>query len=153
MDPMHKHLLELRCLEYVLPEGTVRPIAVLLHDCTTGGLYLRFTSTWDWCDDVAAEIMSALPEDIRLKAHEMGASRLLAWMDSLSNCLRVSEPQRIVMRFHDIESELHRVAERMLNQGDDYTTFQVPGTMASRFTNADPGAWEYAIITVPAVPA
>jgi phage repressor protein C with HTH and peptisase S24 domain len=86
-------------LEAVLPQRPPQAIGVLLMDAAGDRAWVRMRRSYD---DLAepddAEVLEALEQDIRGRVAETGAGPYLAWLeDSLSNALRVSERQTVVV--------------------------------------------------------
>jgi hypothetical protein len=138
MKQQRTRSLELRVLQYALPGCPARNIAVLLFDREEDSLYLHFSSNWDWCDEVDAEIISALPHDLRTKAAEFGAAALLAQLDSsLSLTLRLTDPLPITLG-DDVEAELLRLSEQFLfDERNVAATGELPSTAASDIPRAN----------------
>ncbi len=68
-------------------------VGVLLQDPESDTLYQRFRRDWD---EVAPEddVFPLVPGDLTAKAREMGAGRLLAWLEeNASNTIRVTDRQ------------------------------------------------------------
>ena len=85
-------------LEAALPERPVRDIGVLLIDPETDRGWIRMRERYDDIPGEDAEIFSALEEDMRARIAETGAGAFLRSLeDTLSNALRVSEPQSIAV--------------------------------------------------------
>jgi SOS-response transcriptional repressor LexA len=81
---------------------------VLLEDPTADRLYLRLRRDWEEIAAEEAGVLSALEFDLASKAAEMGASRLLGYLeDTLSNFLRIGE--RREMMVEDFERALGRL--------------------------------------------
>jgi hypothetical protein len=99
---------EAMCLQFVLGEHP-QTIAVLLLDRQADRLLTRFRRDWAGFDEFELEIVSALGEDICMKAEELGASELVRYLlDTLSNTLRVTDPEFVTTA--DLEAEVERLA-------------------------------------------
>jgi SOS-response transcriptional repressor LexA len=91
--------------EFVLVEAAVagmQPdiIGVLLLDPQQNTLYPRFRRDWTelFRDDEDVEYFSALEDDLRGKANELGAGSLLGWLeDTLSHGLRVTDREAVLV--------------------------------------------------------
>lgn len=71
-------------------------------------LHLRLRRDWDEIAPEEAAILSALEFDLASKAAEMGAKRLLDYLEeTLSNLLRISERREVEV--HDFERDLGRL--------------------------------------------
>lgn len=99
-------------LEAELPGEGPTAIGVLLEDPATDRLYLRFRRDFDFVAEAEdADLLNALADDLRIKAYEMGAERLLSSLeDTLSNTLRVTNRQPIPVEDFD------RAVERLYRQ-------------------------------------
>lgn len=75
------------------------PAGVLLHDPASDSLYVRLRRDWDViAPEEDAAVLSALADDLELKAAEFGAARLLHHLeDSLSNAVRISGPRSVMV--------------------------------------------------------
>jgi SOS-response transcriptional repressor LexA len=83
-------------LQASLPGVLQENIGVLLVD-DSGSAHLKFRRDLHAvADEDEAEFLQLLEDDLRGKASEWGGAQLLAWMsDSLSNAIRVSDPEEI----------------------------------------------------------
>ncbi len=89
-------------LELGLPGSAPVPAGVLLEDPTEDRLYPRLRRDWDQIAPDEADVLAALEHDLGFKAAEMGAARLLRYLeDNLSNLLRVSEPREVAVQDFD----------------------------------------------------
>jgi hypothetical protein len=88
-----KHNATWSLVKITLPGRAVEPYCILLADTDTDLLVLRFRKIVGTEPiDGSADVLAALEEDLLAKANEMGATRLIAWMeDSFSNFLRVDD--------------------------------------------------------------
>jgi SOS-response transcriptional repressor LexA len=84
-------------LQAEFPGGGPSPIGVLLENPTTNELHLRLRRDLETlAGDEDAEVLSALAQDLRGKAAELGASELLRSLeDSLSNAIQITGRQAI----------------------------------------------------------
>ena len=83
-------------LQASLPGVLQENIGVLLVD-DSGSAHLKFRRDLHTVvDEDEAEYLQLVEEDLRGKAGEWGATRLLAWAtDSLSNAIRLSDPEEV----------------------------------------------------------
>src|SRR5437868_2154637 len=100
-DPIQTARLYLLSLE-IAGKATVRA-GVLLYDPSTDGLYLRLRRDWNVLAPPAdADVLGELQDDLENKAAEMGAARLLTYLsESLSNVVRISEPEEVAIEGFD----------------------------------------------------
>jgi SOS-response transcriptional repressor LexA len=104
--------------EFLLVEAAVEGmqpeiVGVLLLDPEQNALYPRFRRDWTelFRDDEDVEYFSALEDDLRAKAGELGADALLRWMeDTLSHGVRVSGRDTVLVQ--DWERSLARLYNR-----------------------------------------
>jgi len=104
---------ELRLLEVALPGRRTEPCGVILFDPATQRLGLRLRRDWDALtgDEDDLDVLESLEEDLRQRAQEEGAAQFLARLeDSLSNTLRIGEPQPVLLG--GFASTLNRLYER-----------------------------------------
>ncbi|MBN8732490.1 MAG: hypothetical protein J0L64_18245 [Acidobacteria bacterium] len=104
---------EMRLLEVALPGRRPEPCGILLLDPATPQFGLRLRRDWDALtqDDDDLDVLESLEDDLRQKAAELGPAAFLAHLDdSLSNTLRVSEPQTVLLG--SFASTLNRLYER-----------------------------------------
>jgi SOS-response transcriptional repressor LexA len=81
---------------------------VLLEDPAEDRLYLRLRRDWEEIAAEEAGVLSALEFDLASKAAEMGASRLLGYLEeTLSNFLRIGERREVMVE--DFERALGRL--------------------------------------------
>jgi SOS-response transcriptional repressor LexA len=79
----------------------------LLHDPQANAFHLRLRRDWAAIAPQEAEVLTELQDDLESKAAEMGAARLLAYLEeTLSNVLRISEPRDVIVE--DFERALAR---------------------------------------------
>ena len=94
------------------------PYGILLAD-EDGGVWaqrLREIAYFGELDEPEADILAALPADLKQKAREMGGLSLLAWLeDTLSNFLRISDRTSIVY------SDAQAAADRLFDEHVDGT--------------------------------
>src|SRR5664279_104372 len=99
---MHPAVLSTRqgrysVLEAELPDGDLRAIGVLLQDPESDQLHIRLRRDWD---EVAPddEILPLIEDDLAIKADEMGAEGLLAWLEeNASTGLRVTGREPVLV--------------------------------------------------------
>ena len=95
-------------LELALPGRDPEPVGVLLHEPAQDRLYLRLRRDWQEIAPEEAEVLGLLESDLETKAAEMGAERLLAYLeDVLSNVLRVG--QRRAAMVEDFPHAINRL--------------------------------------------
>ncbi len=100
-------LAQLFVLTLDVPGQVSANAGVILVDSLNNTVHLRVRRDWEEFAPEEAEILEALQVDLESKAGEMGAARLMAWMqDSLSNILRISEPRDVIVE--DFERALGR---------------------------------------------
>jgi phage repressor protein C with HTH and peptisase S24 domain len=100
-------------LEADLPASGLTPIGVLLQDPQTDRLYLRLRRDWDEIapDD---EVLPLLQEDLDAKAGEMGAERLLSWLEeNASTDIRVTDRRNTLV--DNFERTLNRLYTRHIH--------------------------------------
>lgn len=89
-------------LEADLPGSGPARIGVLLEDPSTNKLHIRLRRDFDDFAGEDAELFEALEDDLRIKAQELGADRLFAWLeDSLSNAVRITDRQSVLVSSFD----------------------------------------------------
>jgi len=76
-----------------LPGAGRMNAGVLLEDPATDRLWIRLRRDWEDCAPEEAEVLSAIGFDLSAKAREMGAARLMRYLEeTLSNTLSVDGP-------------------------------------------------------------
>src|SRR5450631_4815642 len=97
------HAATLSILELEAAEsGSLAPAGVLLTDPSQDRLYLRLRRDWEEITPEEADVLSGLEFDLTSKAAEMGASRLLAYLEeTLSNVLRIGERREVMVEDFD----------------------------------------------------
>ncbi len=90
-------------LEVQLPGRSVETAGVLLLDPANDRLHLRLRRDWEAIADPAdAEVLEALSADLIDKSVEMGAGRLIEWLDeNLSNTIRITEGKTALVESFD----------------------------------------------------
>jgi SOS-response transcriptional repressor LexA len=114
-------------LEADLPSNGLTRIGILLQDPEADRLYLRLRRDWDEIapDD---EILPLLQDDLEAKADEMGAERLLSWLEeNLSTDIRITDRERTLV--DDFERALNRLYSRHI-----HTTVRERATHVPRYT-------------------
>jgi len=93
------HSGEYLLLEACPPGRAPVSIGVLLHDPESARLGVKLRRDWDqFLDEDDREVFAALAEDLRARISEVEPQALLGQLeDSLSNILRVSERQSVLM--------------------------------------------------------
>lgn len=85
-----------------LPGGDPVNAGVLLEDGAEGRLRVRLRRDWDLIAPDEAEVLDELEADLEAKSAEMGAARLLQYLeDTLSNVVRLSEPREATVEDFD----------------------------------------------------
>jgi SOS-response transcriptional repressor LexA len=113
MPVVTTHAANLSILELDAPNVNAPgrgPVAagVLLEDPSQDRLYLRLRRDWEEIAPEEAPTLSALEFDLAAKAAEMGASRLLGYLEeTLSNFLRIGERREVMVE--DFERALGRL--------------------------------------------
>ncbi len=99
-------------LQAELAGAGLTTIGVLLEDPASDRLYLKFRRDFDAVADAEdAEVLNALADDLRSKAYEMGAERLLSLLeDTLSNTIRLTDRQPVLVE------DFPRSVERLYRQ-------------------------------------
>lgn len=85
------------------------PIGVLLEDPEADSLYVRLRRDWDAiADGEEIEVLSLLEDDLKAKAIEMGAAKLLDWLDeNATGSINVTPRQNVLVE--DFSRALNRV--------------------------------------------
>jgi len=98
-------------LEAELPGEGPTAIGILLQDPATDRLYVRLRRDFDEIAGEDAEVFEALKDDLEVKAAEMGAERLLAWLEeTASNTVRVTDRESVLVA--DFDRTLNRLYAR-----------------------------------------
>jgi SOS-response transcriptional repressor LexA len=110
MSVVTTHPARFSVLQLEMPGEAPLNAGILLEDHIADRLYLRLRRDWNLIAEAEAEVLSAIEDDLAIKAKEMGAAGLLAYLqDTLSNLLRISPPQdTIVADFELALSRLYR---------------------------------------------
>jgi phage repressor protein C with HTH and peptisase S24 domain len=91
-----------------LPGAGRANAGVLLEDPSADRLWVRLRRDWEELAPEEAEVLQAMEYDLTAKAQEMGAARLLGYLeDSLSNTLQVTDRRDVVVE--DFERALTRL--------------------------------------------
>jgi phage repressor protein C with HTH and peptisase S24 domain len=81
---------------------------VLLEDPSTDRLWVRLRRDWEEFAPEEAEVLAAIEYDLTSKAHEMGATQLLEYLENtLSNVLQVTDRRSVPVE--DFERALARL--------------------------------------------
>ena len=111
LTPVQTSLAKYSLLQAELPEHGLVALGVLLEDIERDQLHVRLRRDLDALAGEDADVLSALAEDLSDKAQEMGAGRMLAYLeDSLSNTLRVTDREPVMV--HNFEWSLNRLFRR-----------------------------------------
>jgi SOS-response transcriptional repressor LexA len=98
MSVLTTHAARVSILELELPGHSGVAAGILLEDPTQDRLYLRLRRDWNHIAPQEADVLTALEFDLENKAAEMGASRLLDFLeDTLSNVMRVTSRREIAV--------------------------------------------------------
>lgn len=96
------HTARFSLLSLELPGREAITAGVLLEDPGNDRLYLRLRRDWTQVAPEDAEVLLQIEADLRTKADELGASRLMAQLeDSLSNVLRISDRRDVMVEGFD----------------------------------------------------
>lgn len=91
-----------------LPSREAAPAGVLLEDPALDRMWVRMRRDWDEIAGEEAEVLEQLESDLAEKSREVGAARLLEWIESSwSNTVRVSERRELMVE--DFERALARL--------------------------------------------
>lgn len=104
---------DLRLLELALPGKDTEVCGVLLFDPSEERLGVRLRRDWDalTSDENDLDVLELLEEDLRQKAAEIGSRAFLDYLeDTLSNTIRLSEPETVLMG--GFTSTLNRMYEK-----------------------------------------
>lgn len=108
MSVVTTHPARVSILQLEMPGEAPVNAGILIEDPAADRLYLRLRRDWSLLAEADAEVLSALEDDLAAKAHEMGAARLIEYLqDTLSNLLRISPPQETIVA--DFEQALARL--------------------------------------------
>jgi|SRR5579863_1859640 len=108
MSVVTTNAANLSILELEVPGRELVAAGVLLEDPSQDRLYLRLRRDWDEIAPEEAETLSALEFDLAAKAAEMGASRLLGYLEgTLSNVLQIGDRREVMVE--DFERALGRL--------------------------------------------
>lgn len=82
----------------IVGRGTT-PLGILLEDAQNDRLYLRLRQDWDAiADEEEVEVLSVLEDDLNAKANEMGADKLLAWLEhNASDSITITDRQNVLV--------------------------------------------------------
>jgi len=98
MSVVTTHSANLSILELDAPGREPVAAGVLLEDPSQDRLFLRLRRDWEDLAPEEAQTLSALEFDLAAKAAEMGASRLLGYLeDTLSNFLRIGGRREVMV--------------------------------------------------------
>jgi SOS-response transcriptional repressor LexA len=98
MATLTTQLARLSVLNLEMPGDAPVSAGVLLQDPATNQLYLRLRRDWDVVAPAEAAVLSELESDLKAKAQELGAERVLDQLqDTLSNTLTISPPRDMIV--------------------------------------------------------
>lgn len=105
---LRTHAANYALLEVELPgEGPI-PAGVLLEDPTQDRLYIKCRRDWERVAPEEADVLKLMADDVAAKSFEMGAARLLDYLEStLSNTIRITGRRSILVE--DFDRSLHRL--------------------------------------------
>jgi SOS-response transcriptional repressor LexA len=102
MSTATTQLARLSILQLAMPGNAPVSAGVLLEDPANNRLYLRLRRDWDVIAPAEAPILSELEPDLSAKAQDLGAARVLDYLqDTLSNVLTISEPREVMVEDFD----------------------------------------------------
>jgi hypothetical protein len=102
MNGFSTHRASLSLLQLELPGTQPVHAGVLLLDPEANRLYVRMRRDWDHIAPDEAEVLALLEEDLAAKSIELGAARLMEYLEqSLSNTLTISEPREVIVEDFD----------------------------------------------------
>lgn len=112
-------------LEADLSRSGTEPVGILLEDPESDRVYVRLRRDWEMVAGEDAEVFELLEHDLNVKASELGAERLLSWMeDTLSGTLRVSDRQSVLVS--DFDRALNRLYSRHVRSTERPGVTHVP---------------------------
>lgn len=77
--------------------GEILNAGILLEDAAQDRLYLRLRRDWEEIAPEESEVLCELEDGLRATAAELGATHFLERLeDTLSNTLRISEPESVL---------------------------------------------------------
>ncbi len=102
MNGFSTHRASLSLLQLELPGAEPVHAGVLLLDPESNRLYVRMRRDWDHIAPDEAEVLALLEEDLAAKSIDLGAARLMEYLEqSLSNTLTISEPREVLVEDFD----------------------------------------------------
>src|SRR5579872_2071809 len=102
MTSFSTHRARLSLLQLELPGTEPVHAGVLLLDPDSNRLYLRMRRDWEQIAPGEAEVLALLEEDLAAKSIELGAERLMEYLEqSLSNTLTISAPREVLVEDFD----------------------------------------------------
>ena len=108
LAPTLTHAAKYSLLQAEQPGQGLVTLGVLLQDNERDQLHIRIRRDLDTLAAEDADILSGLAEDLSGKAQEMGAERLLTYLqDTLSNTIRVTDREPVMV--HNFEWSLNRL--------------------------------------------
>lgn len=105
-----------------LPGVSEAAAGILLEDPATDQLRVRLRRDWDVIAPEEADVLSALEDDLAVKARESGASAVLAYLEAtLSNVVGISDRRETIVE--DFERALGRLyREHVASSVREYVT-------------------------------
>ncbi|MBZ5676908.1 MAG: S24 family peptidase [Acidobacteriia bacterium] len=98
----------LSLLQLEMPGNAPVSAGVLLEDPAHNRLYLRLRRDWDVIAPAEAIVLSELESDLAAKTQDLGAARVLDYLqDTLSNTLTISPPREVMVE--DFERAVQRL--------------------------------------------
>ena len=108
MSAVTPHAARYAVLSVELPGVGESAAGVLLEDPTTDRVFIRLRRDWEKIAPQEADVLSAVEADLSAKASEVGASRLLEYLeDTLSNTIRITLRREVMAE--DFERALARL--------------------------------------------
>jgi len=104
------HTARLAVLSLELTGREAIPVGVCLEDPDHDRLYLRLRRDWSEIAPDEIEVLSEIEADLSAKADELGAARVMAYLeDTLSNAIRISDRHDVIVdNFNRAVSRLYR---------------------------------------------
>jgi phage repressor protein C with HTH and peptisase S24 domain len=96
------HSAQFSILEVELPGESPVNAGILLEDPARNRLYVRVRRDWEDLTPDEAEVLSGLESDLAAKSEELGAEKLLAYLEgALSNNVRISDRREVMVEDFD----------------------------------------------------
>jgi hypothetical protein len=112
----HEMEAEFAILSFARPTGGEIPFGILLLDTAQQQLRVQMRRNFSFADVDDAEVLSAISSDIILMAKELGAQKLLNYLeDTVSNAIRITNRQLITCP--DIDAALDALYAEHIAEG------------------------------------